>query len=144
MRIHGSRSKQGKGSAMTDQEQVLESARRLVEAFGSHDVSAYFGSFSADATYVFHSWPVPIDSRAAYEAIWREWEQDGFRVEGCESSDQRVHLVSDDVAVFTHTVRTRLAGEEAPQRERETIVFRREAPGHWIAVHEHLSPDPAE
>ena len=129
---------------MTTQEQVLEAARHLVDAFGSHDVPAYFASFAADATFVFHNWPAPIESRSDYEAIWESWERDGFRVEGCVSSDQRVHLLTQDVAVYTHSVRTSLAGEVEPQRERETIVFRQEASGRWLGVHEHLSIDPTD
>ena len=124
---------------MTPQEQVLEAARHLVEAFGSHDVPAYFESFADDATFVFPNCPAPLESRADYEAIWKTWEQDGFRVERCVSSDQRIHLVAPDVAVFTHSVSTHLNGEETPQRERETIVFRREDSGRWLGVHEHLS-----
>jgi ketosteroid isomerase-like protein len=34
------------------------------------------------------------------------------------------------------------AGGEHDLAERETIVFRREPAGEWLAVHEHLSPDP--
>jgi uncharacterized protein (TIGR02246 family) len=126
----------------TQEDDVLEAARRLVEAFGSHDVSAYFDSFTPDATFVFPNCPAPLGSRAEYEATWRTWEQEGFRVEGCVSSDQRVHLIGDDVAVFTHHVSTSLAGEADPERERETIVFRKDAAGRWLGVHEHLSADP--
>jgi ketosteroid isomerase-like protein len=129
---------------MTAQEEVLDAARRLIEAFGSHDVPAYFGSFAADATFVFHNHPVPLASRADYEAVWRGWEQEGFHVEGCTSSDQNVHLLTPEVAVFTHSVSTRLAGDEAAQRERETIVFRRDPSGRWLGVHEHLSVDPVD
>ncbi|GAA1148938.1 nuclear transport factor 2 family protein [Nocardioides aquiterrae] len=121
---------------------MLEAARRLVDAFGAHDVASYFDGFAADATFVFPNCPAPLESRAEYEATWQDWEQDGFRVEGCTSSDPRVQLLTDDVAVFTHRVTTALAGEEAPQHERETIVFRRDAAGRWLGVHEHLSPDP--
>jgi ketosteroid isomerase-like protein len=127
---------------MTTQEQVLEAAGRLVEAFGSHEVATYFDSFAEDATFVFHTNPELLGSRAEYEAVWSAWESDGFRVEGCTSSDQRVHVVTPDVAVFTHSVSTRLAGEQEPQRERETIVFRRDPSGRWLGVHEHLSADP--
>ena len=128
---------------MTTQEQVLEAARRLVEAFGSHDVSAYFDSFAPEATFVFPNCAEPIGSRAEYEAIWKTWEDDGFRVEGCVSTDQRVQVVTPEVAVFTHSVRTSLAGEPTPQLERETILFRADATGRWLGVHEHLSADPA-
>jgi ketosteroid isomerase-like protein len=127
---------------VTTETDVLAAAQQLVDAFGSHDVAAYFGSFADEATFVFHNYPDFIDSRADYQAIWATWEQDGFRVEGCLSLDQRVRLISPDVAVFTHRVRTSLAGEPTAQRERETIVFRREASGRWLGIHEHLSVDP--
>jgi ketosteroid isomerase-like protein len=127
----------------THEEDVLEAARQLVEAFGSHDVSAYFDSFTPDATFVFPNCPAPLGSRAEYETTWKTWEQEGFRVEACVSSDQRVHLINDEVAVFTHSVSTSLAGEAAPERERETIVFRKDCSGRWLGVHEHLSADPA-
>ena len=55
---------------------VLAVAAALVDAFGRHDVEAYFGAFRADATFVFHSHPEPLGSRAEYEALWRSWEQD--------------------------------------------------------------------
>ena len=127
---------------MTTQDEVLEAARLLVDAFGSHDVARYFDSFTADATFVFPNCAAPLESRAEYEATWKTWEQDGFHVEGCVSSDQRVHLVTDDVAVFTHNVSTTLAGEATPQHERETVLFRKDASGRWLGIHEHLSPDP--
>jgi ketosteroid isomerase-like protein len=53
-----------------------------------------------------------------------------------------VQILSPDTAVFTHRVRTRLAGEAAELSERETIVFRRDSSGTWLGVHEHLSVDP--
>jgi uncharacterized protein (TIGR02246 family) len=131
-----------KGDVMTTQDEVLEAARLLVDAFGAHDVAAYFDSFTPDATFVFPNCPTPLESRADYQATWSAWEQDGFRVEGCVSSHQRVQVLTDDVAVFTHDVSTTLAGEAAPERERETIVFRKDASGRWLGVHEHLSTDP--
>jgi len=122
---------------------VLETAASLVGAFGAHDVAAYFEAFRPDATFVFHTHPEPLRSRAAYERLWDTWERDGFRVLGCESSDQHVQVVGD-VAVFTHRVRTRVrfGVEEDDLDERETIVFVREE-DRWRAVHEHLSAFPA-
>jgi ketosteroid isomerase-like protein len=128
---------------MTAQDEVLEAARELVEAFGSHDVTAYFACFAPDASFLFHNHPEVIESRADYAAIWAGWEADGFHVEGCLSLEQRVRVLTPDVAIFTHRVRTSLAGEAIAQRERETIVFRREDSGRWVGVHEHLSVDPA-
>jgi uncharacterized protein (TIGR02246 family) len=126
-------------------EEVLAAAAQLVRAFGSGDVDGYFGCFAEDATFVFHSTPEVLESRVAYREEWASWERaDGFRVLECRSSEQRVQDLGD-VAVFTHRVRTRVhaAGEEAELHERETIVFRRTGDGRWLAVHEHLSPDPA-
>lgn len=72
------------------------------------------------------------------------WEEDGFKVHSCLSSDAKVTLFAESrVAVFTHSVRTDLSmGEErVTNRERETIVFEK-IDGRWLAIHEHLSPDP--
>ena len=121
---------------------VLDAARVLVEAFGAHDTEAYFASFAADATFVFYTHEEPLRSRDAYRELWTSWEQDGFRVLSCASADRHVQPLTDDVAVFTHRVRTvvRIGPDEESLDERETIVFRREAGGRWFAVHEHLSP----
>jgi len=59
-------------------EEILAAARKLVEA-------------------------QPLRSRADYEKLWYGWEQAGFRVRSCESSDQQVQVLGD-VAVFTHSV----------------------------------------
>jgi ketosteroid isomerase-like protein len=122
---------------------VLRAAAALVAAFGEHRTADYFAAFAPDATFVFHDAPAPLPDRAAYEAAWASWEADGFRVQGCATSDTAVQLVAPGVAVLTHAVRTTLAGADAPTAERETIVFRREDDGRWLAVHEHLSPAPA-
>ncbi len=123
------------------EESVLAAADRLVEAFGRHDVEAYFSAFAPGATFAFHTLDRILQSRAEYEAEWRLWEaRDGFRVHGCRSSD-RVVQVLGDTAVFIHTVETRLfaGGEETTSRERETIVFLQDKAGRWMAHHEHLS-----
>ena len=134
---------------MTSREQeVLDAAAALVDAFARHDTAAYFAAFRADATFCFHTHPEPLRSRAAYEELWRSWEVDGFRVLGCTSTEQHVQLLGSgreagDTAVFTHRVATRVrTATGAPEEsldERETIVFVRDADG-WRAVHEHLSP----
>jgi ketosteroid isomerase-like protein len=122
--------------------EVLAAAGSLVEAFGRHDVAAYFAAFRPDATFCFHTHPEPLRSRAAYEELWRGWEADGLRVLGCTSSEQQVQLFGD-VAVVTHRVATRLRTAEGEESldERETIVLTRGEDG-WRAVHEHLSPVP--
>jgi uncharacterized protein (TIGR02246 family) len=122
--------------------QVRLAAAELVAAFGAHDTERYFAAFAEDATFLFHTAAAPFRSRAEYEAAWTSWEADGFHVLGCVTTDTQVQVLGADAAVLTHHVRTRLTGEETEQRERETIVFRREPDGRWLGVHEHLSPEP--
>lgn len=123
---------------------VAAAAERLVAAFGAGQVEDYFACFAPDATFVFHTTPERLESRAAYRRLWHAWEQDdGFRVVSCESSNALITPLGSDVAVFVHDVATTVsttAGEES-LRERETIVFARRD-GEWVAVHEHLSPAP--
>jgi ketosteroid isomerase-like protein len=131
----------GSGPGPADEAAVLAAADALVAAFAAHDVAAYFAAFDPDATFVFHTHPARLGSRAEYERLWRRWEdEDGFRVLACTSSARRVQLLGE-VAVLTHDVRTRarLGGEETTTEERETIVFARDG-DRWVAVHEHLSP----
>lgn len=120
---------------------VLAAADALIASFARHDRDAYFAAFAPHASFVFHHVSEALPTRAAYEALWRQWERDdGFAVLGCESSERAVQCLGD-VAIFTHNVRTQVsthAGRETLV-ERETIVFAREGAG-WIAVHEHLSP----
>ncbi|MGN6300778.1 MAG: YybH family protein [Angustibacter sp.] len=129
---------------MSLNDEVLVAAASLVEAFGRHDTEAYFGAFAPDATFLFYTHPEPLRSREAYRELWRTWEADGFRVLSCASSDQHVHELAENVAAFTHRVHTtvRTGEDEESLDERETIVFRREDDGRWLAVHEHLSPTP--
>jgi uncharacterized protein (TIGR02246 family) len=129
---------------MNDMLEVLLAADGLIEAFARHDRQAYFAAFSPDASFVFHSAPDALNSRAAYESVWDSWERElGFQVRGCHSSQRRVQLLGD-VAIFTHTVDTTIATHEgeAELQERETIVFRRGPDQVWLATHEHLSPRP--
>jgi ketosteroid isomerase-like protein len=126
-----------------DAEAVLAAARDLVRAFGDHDTAGYFGRFAPDATFIFYTTADRLTSREQYRRLWAQWEeQDGSRVVSCRSDRPAVQMLSD-AAVFTHEVTTTVRGSDGEQtlHERETIVFRREAAG-WIAVHEHLSPQP--
>jgi ketosteroid isomerase-like protein len=125
-------------------EEVAEAAAALVAAFGAHDVAGYFGRFAPEASFLFYTTPRLLGSRAAYEEEWRSWEAEGFRVLGCRSLEGEVQVLTDDVAVFTHRVQTRVRTAEGEEdlAERETIVFRRGADGRWLGVHEHLSAEP--
>ncbi|MCV7252679.1 nuclear transport factor 2 family protein [Mycobacterium hackensackense] len=127
-----------------NQEDVLAAADELVAAFAATDTAAYFACFSPDATFVFHPEDSRLDSRAAYEAVWANWLDAGWRVVSCTSSHRLVQLFGD-VAVFTHTVRTTTSdgGVETTSDERETIVFTRDG-DRLLAVHEHLSPVPSQ
>lgn len=130
---------------MSEQE-ALQAAHGIVDAFGSHDRDRYFDGFAPEATFLFHTTNRLLGSRGEYEAEWAAWEADGFRVLACESLDGRVDELTPDVAVFTHRVLTkvRLPDGEHDLDERETIVLRRQGDGRWLGVHEHLSVTPAE
>jgi uncharacterized protein (TIGR02246 family) len=124
--------------------QVQAAAEALVEAFARADTDAYFGCFSPDATFVFHTTERRLESRAEYEQLWAQWvREDGFRVVSCRSTAPRVQVLGD-TAVFTHDVHTvvETTGGQQSSAERETIVFVRSGSG-WTAVHEHLSAAPA-
>ena len=122
---------------------VKAAAADVVAAFGSHSREKYFSCFAETSTFMFHSSPALLGSRAEYEAEWKSWEAEGFKVLGCQSTLGRVDVLSNEVAVFTHTVRTQLADGDGQIEtgERETIVFQL-IDGKWLGVHEHLSVDP--
>ncbi|AVH38187.1 MULTISPECIES: YybH family protein [Pseudomonas] len=119
--------------------QVRQAAADLVAAFASNDAARYFACFSEDATFLFHTLPHPLLSRRAYEAVWADWQAEGFAVLDCTSSNAQVSL-QGEVAIFMHDVATRLrvGGEALALNERETIVFRLYGE-RWLACHEHLS-----
>ncbi|MGY2137250.1 YybH family protein [Pseudomonas reactans] len=131
-------------------QEVLQAAADLVAAFARNDRAAYFGAFTADASFVFYTLPQPLLSRDAYQALWDSWRRDeGFEVLSCTSSNAFVSL-QGDVAIFMHDVATelRMNGEQFNSQERETIVFKRQGlgaeqqEGLWLACHEHLSAMP--
>jgi ketosteroid isomerase-like protein len=122
---------------------VLAAAQAIVNAFGHNDRDAYFALFDPTATFIFYTTPYRLNDRAAYEKEWSKWDKEsGFRVRSCSSSDQKVQSFGD-TAIFTHSVRSDISTNqgESTLRERETIIFHR-INGRWIAVHEHLSPQP--
>lgn len=131
---------------MSAVDEVLAAAAKIVDDFGSHRTADYFSGFAADATFMFYTHTERLNSRSEYEALWASWEKDdGFRVHGCRSRDQRVQILGESAAVFTHYVESdvEFAGDVSTINERETIAFERRN-GSWIAVHEHLSPENAE
>ncbi|MGR4037929.1 nuclear transport factor 2 family protein [Pseudomonas sp. JDS08PS003] len=129
---------------MSEHENVLNAAAELVSAFARNDREAYFAAFSSDASFVFYTLAQPLLSRDAYQALWDQWRaEQGFEVLSCTSSNAVVSL-QGDVAVFIHDVATqlRMQGEQHFSQERETIVFRKQQQGLWLACHEHLSAMP--
>lgn len=131
---------------MTETTDVLAAAAAIVDDFGHHRTAEYFAGFAPDATFMFYTHTERLNSRAEYEKLWAEWEtNDGFRVHGCRSSNQKVQILGDSAAVFTHLVESdvEFAGEVSTITERETIVFEKRS-GTWLAVHEHLSPESAD
>ncbi len=130
-------------SAQSREAEVKAAAASIVAAFGRHDTGAYFAHFAPEATFVLHTTARRLENLEEYRQEWGRWERDiGFRVLSCVSSDQSVQLLGD-IAIFTHAVRSEISTNEAELtvHERETIIFHRRD-GKWIAVHEHLSPQP--
>lgn len=123
---------------------VSNAAADIVAAFGNHEPQRYFSYFSPTATFVFYTSDRRFNSRREYELEWAKWEADGFHVLTASSSEQLIQFSRDEtVAIFTHTVRTKLntGTEIITTGERETIVFELQE-GRWMAIHEHLSGDP--
>lgn len=129
--------------ALTNAREVSDAAAAVVAAFARHDSLAYFATFAPEATFIFHNHEHVLRSRVEYENLWRSWELDGFRVAECASHDGSVQMLTDDVGIFTHSVRTTLVGntDASATKERETIVFQRIG-NVWLGVHEHLSLEP--
>ncbi|MEX1079996.1 MAG: nuclear transport factor 2 family protein [Homoserinimonas sp.] len=124
------------------EQEVLEAASSIVDAFAATDGDRYFAGFTPDATFIFHTEPARLGDRAEYERLWSGWVDAGWRVLTCESSNQAAQPFPGG-AVFSHEVFTRVDtsdGEDA-YRERETIVFQLDGDA-LLAVHEHLSPAP--
>ncbi len=68
---------------MNAHDQVLNAAAELVSAFARNDREAYFGAFSADASFVFYTLEKPLLSRDAYQVLWDNWRiEDGFELRG--------------------------------------------------------------
>jgi ketosteroid isomerase-like protein len=128
-----------------DEIDALAAIDAIIDNFSRHQREAYFSGFAADATFLFPTALHRLDSRAAYESLWDDWERDvGFRVLGCSSSNRRIQIFSG-TAVFSHDVETTLreGDTERTVLERESIIMERRE-GTWLCVHEHLSARPLE
>lgn len=124
------------------EQEVLDAASAIVDAFAATDGDRYFARFAPEATFIFHTEPARLGDRAEYERLWAGWVEGGWRVLECQSSQQVVQPFPGG-AVFSHNVFTRVnaGGTEEAYRERETIVFRLDV-DQLVAIHEHLSPAP--
>lgn len=127
---------------MTDE--ITEAAARIVAAFAANDEDAYFATFAPDCSFVFHTDAEIHRTRDEWRAGWRALAASGWRVESCRTLESFVTPVGDG-GVFCHVLETTAGTPDALEtyRERETIVFARDAAGALTAVHEHLSPVPA-
>jgi uncharacterized protein (TIGR02246 family) len=124
--------------------EVRAAVDSLVQAFAANRLDDYFGSFTPDCSFVFHSTVGRLESVQAYRDLWAKWvADDGFWVLSCATTNTRVQLFGE-CAVVSHDVvtRIRIGGAEEEFRERETIVLRK-IEGRWLGVHEHLSPAPS-
>jgi ketosteroid isomerase-like protein len=123
-----------------DAAEVEAAAAAIVDAFAATDGERYFALFAADASFVFHTEPSRLDSRAEYERLWSSWVESGWRVVSCGSSERLVQPLPGG-GVFSHTVDTTVETSEGREsyRERESIVFAFDG-DRLVAVHEHLSP----
>lgn len=114
-------------------------AKQLVTAFAHNDTAAYFDFFTPDASFVLYNHSSTLHSRQAYLEQWTIWQNDGFEIIDCHSSDAHIQLY-DNIAIFYHKVDTKIHcdGKIQHLKERETIIFRHTSTG-WLACHEHLS-----
>ncbi len=90
---------------MSVSDDIRVTAQRVIGAFGRFDREAYFGYCDRDATFSFYYAPKVL-TMIEYGEIWNGWEQSGFRVLTCESSNQVIVEVTDNVGLFVHDVRT--------------------------------------
>lgn len=119
---------------------ALEAVDAIITHFGNHERAAYFSGFAPEATFLFYTTPDRLESRAAYEKPWDEWEAEaGFHVLSCSSSNRHIQVFGT-TAVFSHDVDTTLTMEGATESvaERESIILELRD-GHWLGIHEHLS-----
>jgi hypothetical protein len=86
-----------------------------------------------------HPWPSPRGNRVERNLTLSCVRDSGFGVLACKSTERRIQIF-DDVAIFSHSVETRLRieGAEETQHERKTTVAGLRD-GEWLCVHEHLS-----
>jgi ketosteroid isomerase-like protein len=123
-----------------DEAAALAAIDAIIDDFGNNRPVEYFAGFAPDATFLFHTSPARLESRAEYEALWAQWvAEDDFAVVSCVSTNRRIQIFGD-TAIFTHNVETvlSLGGALETAQERESIIMQRRH-GHWVCVHEHLS-----
>lgn len=129
---------------MTLNDDIRGAAQGIVRAFRNNDEDEYFAGFADDCSFAFHTDPAPLLGADAWREGWRELQASGWRVKDCRTLCDHVQVIGDG-GVYLHELET-TAGEPGAietYRERESIVFARRD-GRLVAVHEHLSPIPAQ
>ncbi len=124
----------------SDELEALAAVDAIIGNFGAHRRDAYFAGFAPEATFLFYTSDIRLESRAEYKALWASWETDNaFHVLSCRSTNRRIQIFGH-VAVFSHDVETTLTmeGVEETVYERESVILERRADA-WLGIHEHLS-----
>lgn len=121
--------------------EVREAYEQLMNAFADGDTDRYFACFHEDSWFVFPGEPV-LEPRSTYRSAWSRWRDEGIRFTDVVADDVRMRVFGE-TAVVTHRIATTVTarGKATVDRERESIIFAR-TDGRWLAVHEHLSPEP--
>ncbi len=125
--------------------EVLAAADRLIAAYGNWDIEAYLAFFAPDVRLIFYHDARIFDSRAAWATELAKLDSEGYKILSCTSTNQHVDVYGE-VAIFTHdvtTVELSVSGSKGMLKERETIIFKLQEDGRWLAVHEHLSGKPS-
>jgi ketosteroid isomerase-like protein len=125
---------------MSDNQDIIDTALEIIEAFSKNDRKRYFDMFVPEATFIFYTVPRLLNSRAAYEAEWDAWIKNfEFHVINCVSAQHSVQVYGN-FAIFTHETTTHVSTKNGEQitHERETIIFQKIF-DKWLGVHEHLS-----
>ena len=114
---------------------------QLMNAFASGDSDKYFACFHQGASFLFPGEPL-LEPRSTYRSAWSRWHDEGVTFTDVAADDVRIRVFGN-TAVVTHRITTTVnaMGKTTVDRERESVCFARTA-GRWLAVHEHLSPEP--
>ena len=106
-----------------DESAILAAADACIDAFGRHDRAAYFATFAPDATFIFHTTPGVLRSRAAWEQEWdRLVAEDGLPYRSASWHLWRDHRVFAPYATVQNWVED--AGGKNPLRPLDRLPRR--------------------